>query len=113
MVKITLNGVETEDGTPVGMRVASVYGIPLFVSQDITKDTISRIYLLDTTESETGVPRLFIALLYPTLFAESGMSAANPDPFAIGTFGTKGVYYTAGELICTFFAAQGSIRDLQ
>jgi len=41
------------------------------------------------------------------------MSAANPDPFAINRLGTQGIYYTAGELICTFFKAQGSIRDLK
>ena len=113
LVRIGINGVNTEEGLGFGLRVAMVYGIPLFVSQAVAKDTISRIYLLDTTENEsTGVPRLFISLLYPTLYFESGMSATNPDPFAINRFGTQGIYYTAGELICTFFKAQGSIRDL-
>lgn len=112
-VRIGLNGVETEEGLGFGMRVATVYGIPLFVSQAVAKDTISRIYLLDTTiNDETGVPRLFISLLYPTLYFESGMSASNPDPFAINRLGTQGMYYTSGELICTFFKAQGSVRDL-
>lgn len=112
-VQVGINGVNTEEGLGVGMRVATVYGIPIFVSQAVQKDTISRIYLLDTTvNEETGVPRLFIAMLYPTLYFESGMSA-NDGPFAIDRFGTEGVYYTAGELICTFFKAQGSIRDLQ
>ncbi len=111
-VQIGINGVNTEEGLGVGMRVATVYGIPLFTSQNVAKDTISRIYLLDTTENaETGVPRLFISLLYPTLYFESGMSAEGP--FAIGRTGTEGMYYTAGELICTFFKAQGSIRDLK
>ena len=114
LVQIGVNGVNTEEGTGFGCRVATVYGIPLFTSQAVQQDTISRIYLLDTTENqETGDPRLFVALLYPTLYFESGMSAANPDPFAVNRFGTEGVYYTAGELICTFFKAQGSIRDLQ
>lgn len=114
LAEVGINGVNTDEGLTAGMRVATVYGIPLFKSQAVAKDTISRIYLLDTTVSdETSTPRLFIALLYPTLFFESGMSAATPDPFAINRFGTQGVYYTAGELICTFFAAQGSIRDLK
>lgn len=113
-VRIGINGVETEEGQGVGIRVALVYGIPMFTSQNVEKDTISRIYLLDTTEDpSTGIPRLFIALLYPTLYFESGMSAANPSPFAVNRFGTEGVFYTAGELICTFLAAQGSIRDLK
>jgi len=114
LAQIGVNGVQTEEGMEAGIRVALVYGIPLFSSQAVTKDTISRIYLLDTTDNdETGVPRLFIALLYPTLYFESGMSANNPDPFAINRFGTQGVYYTGGELICTFFKAQASIRDLK
>jgi len=114
LMKVGINGVETEEGIGAGIRVATVYGIPLMSSQAVQQDTISRIYLLDTTENEgTDYPRLFIALMYPTLYFESGMSAANPNPFAVNRFGTEGVYYTAGELICTFLAAQGSIRDLK
>ena len=113
-ISIGVNGVQTEDGMNVGQRVATVYDIPLFVSQSVAKDTISRIYLLDTTvEGNTGVPRLGMSLLYPTLYFESGMTSKNADPFAINFFGDKGGYYTAGELVCTFFKAQGSIRDLK
>lgn len=114
VVQIGINGVQTEQGIDAGIRVARVYGIPMFTSQAVAKDTISRIYLLDTTDNEeTGIPRLFISLLYPTLYFASGMSATNPDPFAINRFGTQGVYYTAGNLICTFFKVQASIRDLK
>jgi len=114
VAQIGINGVQTDAGITAGARVATLWGIPIFTSQAVAQDTISRIYLLDTTENEeTGVPRLFIALLYPTMYFESGMSAANPDPFAVDRTGTEGMYYTAGELICTFFKAQGSIRDLQ
>ncbi len=114
LVQVGINGVQTDEGITAGIRVATIHGIPLFAAQAVTKDTISRIYMLDTTDNdETGVPRLFIALLYPTLYFESGMSAANPDPFAINRLGTQGMYYTAGELICTFFKVQGSIRDLK
>ena len=114
MVQVGINGVTTEEGINGGVRVATVYGIPVFSSQAIKKDTISRIYLLDTTDSEeTGIPRLFMALMYPTLYFEAGMSAANPNPFPINRLGTQGMYYTAGELICTFFKVQASIRDLK
>ena len=113
-LQVGVNGVQTDEGAEVGQRVATVYGIPLFVSQAVKKDTISRIYLLDTTVQEsTGIPRLGIALLYPTLYAESGMSAPDQNPFSVNRLGTQGMYYTAGELVCTFFAAQGSIRDLK
>ena len=113
-VQVGINGAQTEEGLGVGMRVATIYGIPLFASHAVKQDTISRIYLLDTTRNEeTDVPRLFIALLYPTLYFESGMSASRPDPFSINRLGTQGMYYTAGEVICTFLKAQGSIRDLK
>lgn len=113
-VTITINGVSTATGADVGQSVASIYGIPVFTSQAVAQDTISRIYLLDTTDNdETGVPRLFIALLNPTLYAESGMGAADKNPFGINRLGTEGMYYTAGELVCTFFKGQASIRDLK
>jgi hypothetical protein len=113
-MQVGINGVQTAEGNDVGLRVAAVYGVPLFEAQHVEKDTISRVYLLDTTlNPETGIPRLGISLLYPTLYAESGMSAADKNPFSINATATKGMYYTAGELICTFFAGQGSLRDLK
>lgn len=111
LYKVGLNGVETQEGIGIGLRVATVYGIPLFVSQHVPKDTLSRIYLLDTTENEEGVPRLGFRMLSPTMYYEGGMN--NGDPFAINKLATEGMYYTAGELVCTFFKAQGSIRDLK
>ena len=111
---VGINGVDTEDGIGFGVKVATIYGIPMFSSQAVQQDTISRIYLLDTTTDDSiGLPRLGLSMLYPTLYFESGMSAANPNPFAINKFATEGVYYTAGQTVCLFFAAQGSIRDLK
>ena len=108
-----VNGVETPEGMNYGVQVMSLYGRPTFVSQAVAQDTIDRIYLLDTTTNEEGIPRLGIALLFPTLYFESGMAAADRNPYSIDYTGTKGGYYTAGELICTFFKAQGKIRDLK
>lgn len=114
LTQIGLNGVTTEDGVGVGIRIATIYNIPLIEAQSCVKDTISRIYFLDTTEQEgTGIPRLGISLMYPTLYFEAGMSANMPNPFILGKTSTKGMYYTAGELVCTFFKAQGKIRDLK
>lgn len=114
MVYIGINGVETEQGMNFGQRVATVYNIPLFTSKDVSKDTISRIYLLDTTvEQGTDKPRLHIALLQPTLYFESGMSAADRNPLIVNRFSSIGGFYTMGELICTRLNCQGSIRDLK
>ena len=112
--KIGINGVQTDEGIGYGVRVATLWDIPLISSQSVQKDTISRIYLLDTTtEPGTGIPRLGISLLYPTLYFESGMGAADRNPFGINFMGTQGLYFTAGQLVCTFLAAQGQIRDLK
>lgn len=114
MVSIGVNGVQTEEGINLGVRVATLYNIPVFTSQAVQQDTISRIYLLDTTmQEDTGIPRLGISLLYPTLYFESGLNSKDGHPFAIDFYGDKGGYYTAGELVCTFPAVQGSIRDLK
>jgi hypothetical protein len=114
MAQIGLNGVETEEGIGAGIKVASVYMIPLFETQHAEQDTISRIYLLDTTMQEgTGIPRLGFCLATPTMYFETGMSADNPNPFVLNKTTTKGMYYTMGEIVCTFLAAQGSIRDLK
>lgn len=114
LVQIGVNGVMTDPGIDAGVRVAMLYGIPLFTTQDAATDTISRIYFLDTTEQKgTGIPRLGIALASPTLYFEAGMSSTPPNPFAVNRISTEGMYYTAGELVCTFFKAQGKLRDLK
>lgn len=112
-VQIGVNGVQTDEGIDFGYKVATFEGIPIFTSQSVQKDTLSRIYLLDTTEQEgTGIPRLGIALLRPTSYYESraddGKGIVANDAFA-----HRGLFYTSGELVCTFFKAQGSIRDLK
>lgn len=111
-VKIGVNGVETEEGIGVGITVATLYRIPLFTSKDVQKDTISRIYFLDTSDPEGfGVPRLRIEIAKPTQYFEAGMNTN--DPFGINRLGNEGMYRTMGELKCSFFAAQGKIRDLK
>ncbi len=110
-VKVGVNGVETAEGTQVGINVATLYGIPIFTDPHVPKDTISRLYLLDTSNPENfDIPRLCFKVAKPTQYFEAGMSSG--DPFGINKLADEGMYRTMGELICTFFAAQGKIRDL-
>ena len=103
----TVNGVETVTGTEVGMNVATVYGIPLFQDVHVAKDTKSRLYTLDTSNKENfEIPRLSLKIAQPTSYYESR------DYFANGSLTHEGMYLTMAELICTFFGAQGKIRDL-
>lgn len=111
-ISIGVNGVETPKGGAVGLKVSTLYGKPLILSKNTPQDTISRLYLLDTSNPEGfDIPRLCIKIAKPTQYFEAGMNTG--DPFGINRLGNEGMYRTMGELICTFFAAQGKIRDLQ
>ena len=111
-VKIGVNGIDTPEGIGVGLNVSTLYGLPVIISSDVVKDTISRLYALDTSDPEGfGKPRLGIKIMKPTQYFENGIN--NGDPFGINRFGDEGVYRTMGELIAHNFHAQGKIRELQ
>lgn len=109
-----VNGIQSMPGKDVGMSVASYLGRPLIESKDTVTDTggISRLYLMDTSNPEGfDLPRLCIKIAKPTQYFEAGMNQGTPH--MIDRFGTEGLYRTMGELICTFFKAQGKVRDLK
>ena len=100
----THNGIEGIAGVEGGFMVATYNGVPIIASKNVKQDTISRIYFLDTDYLEFKVAK-------PTAYLQNGINTG--DPFGIGRLGDEGLYRTMGELICTFFKAQGKIRDLQ
>jgi hypothetical protein len=103
----TYNGVKGVPGIEAGFLVATYNGVPLIPSKDIQTEgasTISRMYYLDTDY-------LWFQTAIPTQYFESGIETG--DPFAINRLGQEGLYRTMGELWCSFFGSQGSIRDLQ
>lgn len=111
-IKASVNGIQTKEGIGAGLRVITVYGYPLIISKDTVKDTLSRIYFLDTSNPEGyDTPRLCIKIAKPTQYFEAGINQGTP--FAINAFGNKGLYRTMGELHCPFPAAQGKLRDLK
>lgn len=99
--RVTLgdNGIETAAGNDVGLRVAAFDGIPLIRDKDVTKDTKSRVYFLNTEYLHFGVKT-------PVQYFES------QSFFETDKLGKEGMYYMAGELVCNRFNAQGKIRDL-
>lgn len=110
----SINGIETDLGANFGVPVASVYGLPMIVTNDTAVDTTSRLYALDTTVPTGKVePRLHMAMLQPTQYAEYGTNIGEKNPLPLNRFGNDGVFWTIGELRCKFFAAQGKVRDLQ
>lgn len=99
----SFNGVKGVPGIEAGFIVATYNGVPIIPSKDVTTDGISRMYYLDTDY-------LWFQTAIPTQYFESGIESG--DPFAINRLGQEGLYRTMGELVVSFFGAQGSIRDL-
>ena len=99
----SFNGVKGVPGIEAGFIVATYNGVPIIPSKDVQTDGISRMYYLDTDY-------LWFQTAIPTQYFESGIESG--DPFAINRLGQEGLYRTMGELVVSFFGAQGSIRDL-
>jgi len=99
----TYNGVKGVPGIEAGFIVATYNGVPIIPTKDMTKDGLSRMYLLDTDY-------LYFSTAIPTQYFESGIETG--DPFAINRLGQEGLYRTMGEVWTTFFGEQASIRDL-
>ena len=100
----TYNGVKGVPGIEAGFIVATYNGVPIIPSKDVQKDTLSRMYLLDTDY-------MYFSTAIPTQYFESGIETG--DPFAINRLGQEGLYRTMGEIWTTFFGAQGQIRSLK
>lgn len=89
-------------GVEAGFMVATYNTIPIIPTQaaDTCMDTISRIHFLDTDFVRFRTAK-------PTRYLESR------DIFALDNLQIEGAYETMGELLCTFLAGQGKIRDLK
>ena len=80
-------------------RVGYYDGIPIFVSQHVTKDTASKIYLLDRTAME-------LRIAAPTTYV------ANENLAVTNALKKQYAFITAGELIVYRFNTSGKITDL-
>lgn len=110
-VQFGVNGIQTEHGIDVGIRLTSIYGIPTIKSKNVAKDTVSRIYALDTSDPEGhGKPRIGLSIAKPTQYFEYGVETG--QPWATDKFNTEGLYRTMGELMSPRLDAQGKVRDL-
>lgn len=103
-VQVGLNGVQTVAGDDVGITVNSYKDIPIFRSNDVTKDDVSRIYLVDSST-------MFIKQLLPTQYYSTGVNEDN-NPFAINRLGNEGMFLTVGELSMVNPKGHAKIRDL-
>lgn len=110
-VKFNINGIETGEGMIGGMQVPAVYGLPLIqaVNTPVDKYGYERLFMLDTSDTEGyGYGRLGVSILNPTTYLET----TNKDFLFIQQLGYEAMFYTFGEVICRFPAAQVKIRDI-
>jgi len=98
-ITFDVNGVQVT-GKETGFMAAMYQDIPILTSNDVVKDTISRLYVLDLDRIEMGI-------LEPVQYFES------EDYQAIDKFAREGVYYMSGELVATGFHCHGKLRDLK
>jgi hypothetical protein len=94
-----VNGVTGEAGLNFDSRVGSYDGIPIFVSQHIPSDGVSRIYMLDTSA-------LAMRIAAPTTYIDNTNLAIRQS------LSMEYAFLTAGELIAYRRDTSGSIRDL-
>lgn len=97
------DGIQTTTGAKGGFKLASWDGIPIIKDDDVSKDTISRVYLED-------LDNLWIALARPPTYTEADPRTS--DVFAVGHV-WRGVWYTMGETFATKFKSQAKLRDLK
>lgn len=111
----SINGIKAVmPGASFGVPTSTLYNRPVILSKNVIQNSggVGHLYLLDISNPEGyDYPRLFIKIAKPTQYFEAGITQGNP--FAIDKLSNQGMYRTMGEVICTFFAAQGKIRDIQ
>ena len=95
----SINGVAGEAGLNFDTRVGYYDGIPIFVSQHVTKDTASKIYLLDRTAME-------LRIAAPTTYI------ASENLVTTNALKKQFAFITAGELIVYRFNTSGKLTDL-
>ena len=95
----SMNGVTGEAGLAFDSRVGSYDGIPIFLSQHVPSDGVSRMYLLD-------MENLAFRVAAPTTYVDNTNLAVRQK------LTREYALITAGELICYNRITQGSIRDL-
>lgn len=104
-IQPSINGIQTvSQGQAAGMEVATLYNIPLLVSENTPSDTIERMYLLDLDRLEFGIGM-------PMQYFEGGYG--RNSVIELGSFASKAAYYMSGELFSYRFNCHGKLRDLQ
>lgn len=106
-VSFTVNGVRTEQGIEGGRTVSSYYGIPMIVDPNCTKDTISKVFLIDKSA-------VFMRVATPTVYLDFGFPAFSTISSALGQrLGYGAIFLTEGEIAVTRFNTSGKLCALK
>lgn len=101
-----VNGIETfGEGVDGGIQCVSYQGYPFVISDDVPKDTISRVYFVNSEY-------LKMKMLLPTQYYQTGLTT-DGNPFGINFIGDEGLYLTMGEYIATRFNVHGKGMDFK
>ena len=117
MVQFSTNGIELAHGNTTGLRVPSIYGIPLIASRwlngdDTDAEEIGRMYFLDTRRDDTGKPGIELAVRVPPLYCETAWMKAPGGPLTLGKFADKAEFYSEMEIVANRSVGMGQIRDI-
>jgi hypothetical protein len=111
-VQFGMNGVETAEGIDAGIKIASIYGIPMIKAVDVPRETdtdkyLQRMFILDTSDPENfGDARLGVSVLRPIEYFETR------DFALLEKFAYRGMYRMAAEVTAKFLPGQAKIRDI-
>lgn len=117
-----VNGVQTYNGTNVGLHISMIYDLPLIQSKDMPTSTnsagtaigdTSNIYVLNTRADRNSpmFPMLSMRVAKPILYYEAS-SRQSGYPFINGAFKDRALYETMQDTVCLNFKAQGKMMNL-
>lgn len=117
-----VNGVQSFNGTNVGLHISMIYDLPLIQSKDMPTSITSagteigdtsNIYVLNTRADRNSpmFPMLSMRIAKPILYYEAS-SRQQGYPFINGAFKDRALYETLEDTVCLNFKAQGKMMNL-
>ena len=103
--QMTVDGAKTLPGQKTGFMVAEWNGIPCIPDYNMSKDTLSRLVMVDKDH-------LGVALITPLMAFDTGPDVLNTALFT-GTLTRRGAFLLQGQIWCDKFAWQGIMTGIK
>ena len=119
-VSVGVNGINTFQGTGIGLHISTIYDIPIIPSKDTPSNSpsandahVGNLYAIDASDPEgSGKPRIGISVLKPLVYYEAS-HRTQTYPFINSAFVDKGVFECIMEFTCQQFQTQGKIINIR